>query len=169
MELDFVYHSKLKQSLWRHCYRGLIWEFDPLKSVMSCSDFAIFANSFTTNVASAPHHLQMELIELQSDSGLRAKFQDAAVEDFYRLLLPALMPQLWLPPARVLFKSTYLCEQMLSMMNLNKTKHRSRITDDNLSRCFMDCYSTRPKVSHWRTDHGKTVSDVRPENIGTNF
>uniref|UniRef100_A0A3P9CDW4 SPIN-DOC-like zinc-finger domain-containing protein n=1 Tax=Maylandia zebra TaxID=106582 RepID=A0A3P9CDW4_9CICH len=87
------------------------------------SGFAIFTSPFTTDVS-----------KLQGDSGLKAKFQDAAVVDFYRLLSPAVMPQLRLHAARVLsmFGSTYLCEQMISTMNLNKTKHRSRITGDNL-------------------------------------
>ncbi|KAM5191501.1 general transcription factor II-I repeat domain-containing protein 2-like [Mantella aurantiaca] len=114
----------------------LIDEFDRRFSDFRAqqSGFDMFANPFTANVDNAPHHLQMELIELQTDSGLRAKFQDVAIEDFYRLLPPDLMPQLRLHAARIMsmFGSTYLCEQMFSIMNLNKNKHRSRMTDENL-------------------------------------
>lgn len=54
------------------------------------SSFAVSANPFITDVDSAPHNLQMELIDIQSDSDLREKFEDVKIEDFYHLLLPLL-------------------------------------------------------------------------------
>ena len=108
------------------------WRFPNFKA--HHSGFAMFTYPFTTDVCSAPHYLEIKLIELESDSGLRENVQNSAIEDFYRLLLPGLMPQLRLYAACVLsmFGSTYLCEQMFSVMDLNETKHRTRNTDDHL-------------------------------------
>lgn len=95
--------------------------------------FELFANPFAVNVDIAPDNIQMELIELQCNSALKAKFDSAGVPEFYTFL-PATMPQLRIKIARVLsmFGSTYLCEQLFSLMKINKSKHRSRLTNEHL-------------------------------------
>uniref|UniRef100_A0A3Q3WL07 DUF4371 domain-containing protein n=1 Tax=Mola mola TaxID=94237 RepID=A0A3Q3WL07_MOLML len=65
----------------------LINEFDRCFSDIRTqhSAFGIFPNPLTADIYSVPHVLQMELIDLQSDSDLRAKFQDVEIQDFYSL------------------------------------------------------------------------------------
>lgn len=125
------------------------------------SDFAIFA-IVSPPMSTVCPKLQMELIELLSERGLRAKFQ----EDFYRQLLSALMPDLRCHAAHVLsmFGSTFLCQQMFSIMNLNKTKHRSLITNDNLHAALQTATAQDQSwtLTDWLQDN--TVSDIRPEN-----
>lgn len=95
--------------------------------------FELLRNPFAVDVETAPAQIQMELIELQCNGTLKAKYDTAGPAQFIHSI-PAAMPQLRLHAARTLcmFGSTYLCEKLFSVMKINKTAHRSRLTDDHL-------------------------------------
>ena len=82
----------------------------------------------------APHELQLELIDLQSDSVSKEKFKSLKLNDFYASLNEATFPNLRRTAQKMLalFGSTYVCEQTFSVMNINKARHRSRLTDQHL-------------------------------------
>lgn len=95
--------------------------------------FDLLRNPFAVDVETAPAQIQMELIELQYNETLKAKCDAAGPAQFIHSI-PAAMPQLRLHAARTscMFGSTYLCEKLFSVMKINKTAHRSRLTDDHL-------------------------------------
>jgi len=71
---------------------------------------------------------------LQCDSDLKTKFALASLDTFYQYLIPG-YPKVTARAAKVLcmFGTTYLCEQVFSVMNINKTKLRSRLTHAHLN------------------------------------
>ncbi|XP_077585569.1 general transcription factor II-I repeat domain-containing protein 2A-like [Stigmatopora nigra] len=77
----------------------------------------------------APLELQLELIDLQSDSTSKEKFNSSKLDDFYASLNEAMFPNLRRMAQKmlVLFGSTYVCEQTFSIMNINKARHRSKL------------------------------------------
>ncbi|XP_029657542.1 general transcription factor II-I repeat domain-containing protein 2B-like [Octopus sinensis] len=84
----------------------------------------------------SPHlaaNLQLEIIDLKCDSDLKNKFTMVGLDTFYKYLLPK-YPNLTALAAKILsmFGSTYLCGQLFSLMNINKTKFRSRLTHTHL-------------------------------------
>ncbi|UYV68357.1 hypothetical protein LAZ67_5004044 [Cordylochernes scorpioides] len=97
--------------------------------------FTLFYSIFSINIESVPNHMQMEVIDIQCDSDLKAKFIEVGVSEFYKYL-----------PARFentrklaygimsMFGSTYRCEQLFSLMKRNKSPIRPRITDVHLGR-----------------------------------
>ncbi|KAF0044733.1 hypothetical protein F2P81_003891 [Scophthalmus maximus] len=95
--------------------------------------FELLRNPFPVDVETAPVQIQMELIELQCNGTLKAKYDTAGPAQFIRSI-PETMPQLRLHAAQTLcmFGSTYLCEKLFSVMKMNKTAHRSRLTDGHL-------------------------------------
>ena len=76
----------------------------------------------------AKPELQLELIDLQSDSVTKEKFS-LKLNDFYASLNEAIFPNLRRTAQKmlVLFGSTYVCEQTFSVMNINKSRHRSKV------------------------------------------
>ncbi|KAJ3595031.1 hypothetical protein NHX12_004336 [Muraenolepis orangiensis] len=78
---------------------------------------------------SAPQELQLELIDLQSDSVSKEKFKSLKLNDFYASLNETAFPNLRRTAQKmlVLFGSTYVCEQTFSVMKINKAHHRSKI------------------------------------------
>uniref|UniRef100_A0A8D2IX21 HAT C-terminal dimerisation domain-containing protein n=1 Tax=Varanus komodoensis TaxID=61221 RepID=A0A8D2IX21_VARKO len=101
--------------------------------------FQVFADPFSFDVEDAPPPVfQMELIDLQCNSELKAKFRKVSgkADKLGQLLreLPVTFPELsrmfkW---TVCLFGSTYLCEKLFSTMNFNKSKFRSKLTDEHL-------------------------------------
>ncbi|KAL7868359.1 hypothetical protein SRHO_G00097430 [Serrasalmus rhombeus] len=96
-------------------------------------NFELLRKPFAVDVETAPVQVQMELIELQCNETLKAKYDTAGPTEFIHSI-PAAAPQLRLHAARTLcmFGGTYLCEKLFSVMKTNKTAHRSRLPDEHL-------------------------------------
>ena len=95
----------------------------------------IFASPFNVVVTDVPSNFQHEIIELQSDSTLKAMYQNIPLLNFYQRYINAddfpVMRKHALKYAS-LFGSTYRCEQFFSKLNLTKSRLRSRLTDENV-------------------------------------
>jgi len=90
---------------------------------------------FTCHVDDAPSDVQLELIDLQSDTLLSEHFRSVSLPEFYSSLKEENFPHIRRRAQKmmVLFGSTYICEQTFSVMKFNKSRYRSSITDDHLS------------------------------------
>lgn len=98
-------------------------------------EFALFISPFSYSAENADTNIQHELIELQCDSMLQSKYQEIGVPEFYKFLPSHQFPEIKKFVARIMamFGSTYICEQLFSIMKINKSSHRSRLTDEHLS------------------------------------
>ncbi|XP_073694049.1 general transcription factor II-I repeat domain-containing protein 2-like [Garra rufa] len=97
-------------------------------------EFSLFRSPFTASATDVPEELQMELIELQCNTPLKDKFATVTVDLFYQNLGPT-FPKMIGFASKILsmFGTTYLCEQAFSVMNINKSNLRSRLTHRHLN------------------------------------
>lgn len=94
---------------------------------------SLFSSIYSINIESVPNQMQMEVIEIQCDSDLKAKFSEVGVPEFYKYL-PARFENTRKFAYEIIsmFGSTYRCEQLFTIMKGNKSPIRSRITDIHL-------------------------------------
>ncbi|KFD45115.1 hypothetical protein M513_14008 [Trichuris suis] len=107
--------------------------FNDLKSRQV--ELNIFAIPFNVEPADVPDNLQNEIIQLQSDDELKARYNNLRLLEFYKRYIsndefPALRRHA-LKYASV-FGTNYLCEQFFSKVTIAKSRPRSRLTDANL-------------------------------------
>ena len=97
--------------------------------------FEIFSSPFHTDIEKAPKDIQMERIDLQERTDLKAKYVEMDLGDFYRKYLdqekfPSLRK--FMASKMALFGSTYLGEQFFSKMGFMKSPYRPVMTDEHL-------------------------------------
>ena len=119
--------------------------FQDVKNVQKELD--MFAMPFNVQPADVPENFQMEIIELQSNNELKAKYNNLPLLDFYKLYVRAedfpILRRHALKFAS-LFGTTYRCEQFFSKLTLAKTRFRSRLTDPNLENQLRVASSSLP-------------------------
>ncbi|KAJ7992782.1 hypothetical protein DPEC_G00282270 [Dallia pectoralis] len=98
-------------------------------------EMQLVSSPFTCSVDSAPTDVQLELIDLQSDSQLKEHFKSASLLEFYSALKEENFSNIKRHAQKmlVLFGSTYICEQTFSVMKFTKSRYRSSLTDEHLS------------------------------------
>ncbi|KAJ8362530.1 hypothetical protein AAFF_G00369730 [Aldrovandia affinis] len=93
-----------------------------------------FPSPFSVDPDDAPDHLQLELIELQCGAECRSRHQQLPLVNFYRQLDNGRFQEIRTFAKKMLslFGSTYLCEKTFSVMNINKNRLRTRLSDSHL-------------------------------------
>ncbi|XP_037599703.1 general transcription factor II-I repeat domain-containing protein 2B [Cebus imitator] len=94
------------------------------------SELTLFSSPFSTKIDSVHEELQMEVIDLQCNTVLKTKYDKVGIPEFYKYLWGS-YPKYKHHCAKILsmFGSTYVCEQLFSIMKLSKTKYCSQLKD----------------------------------------
>ncbi|XP_067930870.1 general transcription factor II-I repeat domain-containing protein 2A-like [Watersipora subatra] len=92
------------------------------------------ATPFLVDAKEVEKNLQLELIEIECDDVLKNQHQQLSLPEFYRSLEKEKFPMMR-RHAKImisLFGSTYICEQTFSLLTLNKSRMRTKMTDSHL-------------------------------------
>lgn len=97
-------------------------------------EIKLFSTPFVMDAEEVEESLQLELIEMQCDDSLKNQHQLLSLPDFYQSLEKDKFPLMRRHAKRMmsLFGSTYICEQTFSLLTLNKSRLRTKMTDSHL-------------------------------------
>ena len=118
-------------------------------------DFILFSDPFHCDPESAPTIIQLKLIELQESFKLKSSFRDVTSDKIYSLVPSSTYSALRKHAFKMasLFGSTYICEKTFSVMNFNKSKSRSALTDEHLQSIL------RISTTHYTTRYKKLIGE----------
>src|SRR5215813_12698010 len=111
---------------------------------------------------SAPVSLQLELIDLQSNTVLKDLFNPGInIFQFFKSLNQDMFPNLkgFVKEMLVMFASTYVREQTFSVMKKSKSDLSSRMTDEHLAAV------PRIATSKMQPDFDRLVSDFKQLHV----
>uniref|UniRef100_A0A8C3YF17 SPIN-DOC-like zinc-finger domain-containing protein n=1 Tax=Catagonus wagneri TaxID=51154 RepID=A0A8C3YF17_9CETA len=93
-------------------------------------ELTLFSSPFSVKIESVQEALQMEVIDLQCNTALKTKYDKVGIPEFYKYLWSS-YPKYRTHCAKILsmFGSTYICEQLFSIMKLSKAEYCSQLKD----------------------------------------
>ena len=97
-------------------------------------EITLFSSPVSVDHNDVPAHLQLELIELQCDTECRSRYQQLPLVNFYQQLDKDRFQEIRTFAKKMLslFGSIYLCEKTFSVMNMNKNRVRTILSDSHL-------------------------------------
>lgn len=98
------------------------------------NELILFGSPFSINSNNVSEELQMDVIELQCNTTLKTKYDDVGIPEFYKCLGNGCL-KYKNHCAKVLSMSgsTCVCEQLFSVMKLNRAKYCSQLESETNS------------------------------------
>ncbi|CAM5151831.1 unnamed protein product [Natator depressus] len=151
-------HAELEEKYTKHI-NLLIEEFDRRLTLSKEDDvqLKLIEDPFSVDPEEVPLDLQLEVIELQCLAVYRNKHRESSLRDFYKSLDNEKYKNLIEVALKTfsIFGSTYICEQTFSIMNMNKNKQRTSLTDDHLEDIM------KISTSNMTPEYDKLVAEKR--------
>ncbi|VVC42655.1 Hypothetical protein CINCED_3A023023 [Cinara cedri] len=133
-EMDAQYGCLLYYSEIRWLSRGAVLQrFFNLLNEIDCFVKSKNNKPFSINAEHVREDLQLELIDLHYNSVLKSKFEAVGVPEIFKYLGDSYLKlKKHFSNILSMFGSSYVCEQLFSLMKLNKSKGRNQISNVKL-------------------------------------